>query len=371
MSFNGNMQFRESLFGERKSCRFMGTELLSIIIPIYNSENYLEKCVCSVLAQTYSNFQLILVNDASTDHSGQICDKLAAMDKRIEVLHHTKNKGLSLSREDGLNSARGKWISFMDNDDYICPFMYERLMRQADKGDMICIRGEDRTSEEIDKASWDESWENQLIYKGKQICDLIYSKSLDLGFIEPIWGKIIKRSLIDYVLNEVSVYKKRLYWVFMEDVLFTPLLFYYAEDVVIDNVLMYLHRRILNNLSSTLIPTEYHYEAVEAGDVLLSFFKDKGMQKAYPRYLIGFFMLAMSTWYKVWKNEKNQEKRHDYNCRLTELYAKYEKDIRKVKCHSISETAKKTMVLGFNTHRVLWGRTIGKLYFELGRKKSY
>lgn len=349
----------------------MKTVPLSIIIPVYNSEKYLEKCICSVLDQTYKNFQLILVNDASTDRSGQICDQLAAMDKRIEVLHHTSNKGLSLSREDGLQRAKGEWISFIDNDDFICPIMYERLMNQIDRGDLICIRGEDRTTEEIDKAVWEGFQEKRYIYKGEQICDLIYSKSLDLGFIEPIWGKIIKRSLIDYVLNEVSEYRKKLYWVYMEDVLFTPLLFYYAEYVVIDNVLMYMHRRILNNLSSTLIPTEYHYEAVEAGDVLLKFFKEKGMKKAYPKYLIGFFMLTMSTWYKVWKNEKSKEKVRYYNCRLTELYEKYEKDIRRVKCHSLSDLAKKRMILAFNAHRILWGNTIGKVYFEIGRRASY
>ena len=126
---------------------------LSIIIPVYNSEKYLEKCIRSVLDQTYKNFELILVDDASKDASGQICDRLAKCDTRIKVLHHNSNRGLSLSREDGLHMAEGEWVSFVDNDDFLCPIMYERMMGNADNADMVCIRGEDKTTDEIDNVS--------------------------------------------------------------------------------------------------------------------------------------------------------------------------------------------------------------------------
>lgn len=344
---------------------------LSIIVPVYNSEKYLEKCVGSILNQTFKDFELILIDDASTDTSGKICDQMAMDDNRIRVIHHEKNKGLSLSREDGVNIANGLWISFVDNDDFICPIMYQRLMELADKGDMICIRGEDRNSEEIDHAVWDTQCLDPIIWSGSEVCELIYSKSLDLGFIEPIWGKIIKKTLIVKVLSEVEKYREPLHWVFMEDVLFTPLLFYYSDKVVFVDVLMYLHRRILNNLSSTLVPKEYHYEAVEAGDILLSFFKEKKLNRAYPKYLMGFFMLILSTWYKVWKNEKNVEKKQAFDTKITELYNKYGNDIDKVETKGAYARMEKAMVLFFNKHRVLWGQTIGKLYFEVGRRLTY
>ena len=328
---------------------------LSIIIPVYNSEKYLEKCIRSVLDQTYKNFELILVDDASKDASGQICDRLAKYDTRIKVLHHSSNKGLSLSREDGLHMAEGEWVSFVDNDDFLCPIMYERMMGNANKADMVCIRGEDKTTDEIDNTSWDIAKEKLLILEGKKACDLIYSKALDLGFIEPVWGKIIKKTLIERVLKKVEPYKEKLYWVYMEDVLFMPFLFYYADRIVFDNVLMYLHRRILNNLSSTLVPKEYHYEAVEAGDILLSFFKEKNLNKAFPKYLIGYFMLVMSTWYKVWKNEKERQKVLYFNNRITQLYEKFKNDICAVKTGNVSDFGKKSMVLMFRNHRVLSG----------------
>ena len=109
---------------------------LSIIVPVYNSQKYLSQCINSVLAQTHRSFELILVDDASTDHSGEICDTLAAEDPRIQVIHHEQNKGLSISREDGFQRSSGEWISFIDNDDYIVPDMYECLMQNKSKGDI-------------------------------------------------------------------------------------------------------------------------------------------------------------------------------------------------------------------------------------------
>ena len=249
--------------------------------------------------------------------------------------------------------------------------MYEKLIELSDRGEIICIRGEDRSSEEIEHALWNIQCCETMVWTGKEACELIYSKSLNLGFIEPIWGKIIKKTLVEKVLTEVEKYKEQLHWVFMEDVLFTPMLFFYSDKVVFSNVLMYMHRRILNNLSSTLIPTEYHYEAVEAGDILLCFFKKNKVNKAFPKYLLGFFMLILSTWYKVWKNEKNVEKKQQFDIEITQLYNKYSNEIKKVKTKGLYEKMEKIMVLFFNKHRVLWGGTIGRLYFEVGRRLTY
>ena len=93
-------------------------ELISIVVPVYNVENYLKKCISSILEQTYKKFELILVDDGSTDDSGKICDEIKKMDNRIEVIHK-KNGGLSDARNAGIDIARGKYITFIDSDDYI------------------------------------------------------------------------------------------------------------------------------------------------------------------------------------------------------------------------------------------------------------
>lgn len=101
--------------------------LISVIIPIYNVEKYLHKCVDSVLAQTYKNLEIILVDDGSTDASGQICDEYAAKDSRIKVIHKP-NGGVSSARNAGLKVASGEYIGFVDGDDYIELSMYQILL---------------------------------------------------------------------------------------------------------------------------------------------------------------------------------------------------------------------------------------------------
>ena len=98
--------------------------LLSIIVPVYKVEAYLAECLDSILAQTYANFELILVDDGSPDNCPPICDQYAQRDKRIRVIHQS-NGGLSAARNTGLNNAQGEWIGFVDSDDWISPGFYE------------------------------------------------------------------------------------------------------------------------------------------------------------------------------------------------------------------------------------------------------
>ena len=102
--------------------------LISIIVPVYNVEKYLEECLNSIISQTYTNLEIILVDDGSTDGSSYICDKYSAMDPRIIVCHQN-NKGLSAARNIGLLKAKGEFIGFIDSDDWIEKDMYESLYK--------------------------------------------------------------------------------------------------------------------------------------------------------------------------------------------------------------------------------------------------
>ena len=175
-------------------------EVLSVIVPVYNAEAYLYKCVKSILNQTYKNLDIILIDDGSSDHSGEICDGLAEKDKRIRVFH-TKNHGVVAARNYGVNKAQGNLITFVDSDDWIEPDMYLYMLEVYDKYEPDMIT-------------------SGLIYDGavnsKTLeCDLIAEGIYDKGQIEreiipvmmfdqrkrrravtsAVWNKIIRKDL--------------------------------------------------------------------------------------------------------------------------------------------------------------------------------
>ena len=113
-------------------------ELISVIVPVYNVESYVAECIESIQNQTYMNLEIILVNDGSTDASGDICDKYAAYDERIQVIHK-ENAGVSAARNTGIESANGDYIGFVDSDDYIAPTMYEDMLKLMAEHDLDII----------------------------------------------------------------------------------------------------------------------------------------------------------------------------------------------------------------------------------------
>ena len=102
-------------------------ELVTVIVPVYNMREYMERCILSITSQSYAVLQIILVDDGSTDGSEGLCDSFAERDARIEVIHRP-NGGLSAARNTGLDKARGEWISFVDSDDYVSPYYIEDML---------------------------------------------------------------------------------------------------------------------------------------------------------------------------------------------------------------------------------------------------
>lgn len=114
-------------------------DVISVIVPVYNAEKYIKRCVDSILMQTYENMQVILVDDGSTDTSGALCDMYAKKDFRIMVIHK-KNGGLSSARNAGLDIASGKYIGFIDSDDWVEPDMYQSMVRCMEEMKVKIVR---------------------------------------------------------------------------------------------------------------------------------------------------------------------------------------------------------------------------------------
>lgn len=115
-------------------------KLVSVIVPVWNAELYLHYCVDSIRAQTYKSFELILVDDGSTDSSGDLCDQYQNEDERIHVIHR-QNGGVSAARNTGLARAQGEWIFFVDNDDVLAPYALETLVNEAVEQNADIVQG--------------------------------------------------------------------------------------------------------------------------------------------------------------------------------------------------------------------------------------
>lgn len=128
---------------------------ISIIVPVYGVEKYLPACIESILSQTFTDFELILVDDGSPDRCPAICDEAAGRDARVRVIHQA-NQGLSAARNAGIEAARGEWLVFVDSDDYIAPHFCEKLYQTAQRTNADCVmcsvQNVDESGKPIDSA---------------------------------------------------------------------------------------------------------------------------------------------------------------------------------------------------------------------------
>ncbi|MGN0978389.1 MAG: glycosyltransferase family 2 protein [Faecousia sp.] len=167
--------------------------LVSVIVPVYNVEAYLDRCLRSITGQTYGNLEVILVDDGSPDHSGEICDQWAAKDSRIRVLHQ-KNCGGGAARNAALDMAKGQRIGFVDSDDYIAPDMYEFLSSLLDGGADIAECGYVETTD--DQAEFGGDGAAVTAYTPEEA---MAAHLRDTAFRQLIWNKLYRRETVGEV----------------------------------------------------------------------------------------------------------------------------------------------------------------------------
>ena len=212
----------------------MKEELISVIIPIYNVERFLEKCIESIIKQTYKKIEIFLIDDGSTDQSGIICDKYKKKDKRISVIHK-KNEGVSIARNVGIENANGKYITFVDADDYLEKDMYKKLI-EVFENPTIDISMCNFFMEYLEKDIRANKNSN-YIYNKKELMNKIFLTDYFCGFV---WNKIYKTSIIKknkiFFKNNIHI---------CEDLLFNCQYFsfikkgFYTEDKLYHYILLF------------------------------------------------------------------------------------------------------------------------------------
>lgn len=245
----------------------------SVVVPVYNVEQYLEKCVRSVLAQTERDFELLLVDDGSPDGSGKLCDALALEDSRIRVIHQ-QNQGLGGARNTGIREARGEWILLVDSDDWIDPDILEKALAAA--------RGEDIDMVMFAYRTVDESGRELAVFqegdmpKGRA---LTLQERPDILLTAPCaWNKLYRASLFQ---KTGITYPPRVWY---EDVRTTPKLMAQARKLVfLDDVgYNYLQRQGSIMKSGNVARNG---EIIEAFDDLLGYFQEQGLFQQYNKEL--------------------------------------------------------------------------------------
>jgi glycosyltransferase involved in cell wall biosynthesis len=170
--------------------------LISVIVPVYGVEAYLERCVDSLRAQTYENLEIILVDDGSKDRCPQICDACSIADPRIRVIHQ-ENAGLSGARNSGIEIARGEYLAFVDSDDYVAPdFIYDLYTMLQETG---CAIGQCRFAyvhgEPLKQSNSSQVW----IYRGKSLMEQLYGPEEEATCFVVAWNKLYRRELFEEI----------------------------------------------------------------------------------------------------------------------------------------------------------------------------
>lgn len=260
-------------------------DLISVIVPIYNVEKYLEKCINSIIEQSYSNIEILLIDDGSKDNSLNICKEFAKSDKRIKVISQ-KNSGVSVARNKGIEESKGDWIVFVDSDDYLENNMIETLYKRIIETDYDFVITPPIF--EFDKVSQrGKIFENEILFNNENkeklklniICRQFNNKFYgDIGAGGP-WGKIYRKEFIEKNNLRFKVGLKR-----MQDVLFNLYAahasnkVYYSED--------YLYHYRINESSVCLKYNPKIFDVFEEVlDELLSFIKNNKKPDYYYQAL--------------------------------------------------------------------------------------
>lgn len=182
---------------------------ISIIVPVYQVEKYIKECIDSILAQTFTDFELILVDDGSKDNSGKICDEYAVKDSRIRVLHK-ENGGAAVARNSGMDKATANYFTFIDGDDYIVPTMLECLYKKISEEDADIAACNYRYV--FENGEKDYSTENKAeILSGKEI---FYNRKNErnYGFWTVVWNKLYKAETFKNVRFRCGKYYEDEFW---------------------------------------------------------------------------------------------------------------------------------------------------------------
>lgn len=250
----------------------MTTPLISVIVPVYRVEKYLERCVKSILSQTYKNLEVILVDDGSPDQCPAICDACAEKDARVKAIHQ-ENKGLSGARNAGIDAASGEYLAFVDSDDYVNPHFIEELYQLLQ--DTGCAIGQCRFCYVKGDGLVEEGDSAFCIYRGESLMEQLYGPEEKATCFVVAWNKLYRAEL--FKETGIRYPEGRIH----EDEATTYRLFHEAKKLAfLDRALYGYYTE--NGGSITSVFSAKRLQWLTAHEERIAFFKKNGYEKLLP-----------------------------------------------------------------------------------------
>lgn len=285
---------------------------ISIVVPVYNVERYLNRCISSILKQTFTDFELILIDDGSKDYSASICDEYKEKDSRIKVIHQ-ENAGLSAARNKGIEVSNGKYITFIDSDDFIHPNMLEVLyinIVNFDADIAMCDHHRVYENKEVPR----EFCENNItLYTNLEAVRKIVEKSEERMIVA--WGKLYKQNLFSDIRYPVGKYH--------EDEFVTYKLLYKSDRIASTDAKLYYYLQRSNSITGSTYNIK-RLEKLEALNEAIEFFQSENNKTltylAEFRYLLNIQIAYYRVKYEMNYNKVIMKKlKNKYNDKFSEF----------------------------------------------------
>lgn len=306
----------------------MENKKVSVIVPIYNTEKYLHQCIDSILGQTYSYFELILVDDGSTDHSSCICKEYVEKDNRVKYIFQ-RNQGAAAARNTGIDQCEGEFITFVDSDDWTDPDMLESMVKKIGDSDILQVGNHVYTS------AGDVLREDQINNKvcgdneGQEICKAVLEGKYPAGGVP--WGKLYRKKLWE---NIKFPHIKR-----FEDVAILYRIFWNADSVKVVPDVKYCYR---SERPGSLMHSKFDLQWLEVLDIekeMVDFYKSKGRKDLYLLARLEYCDQLIRNIGLIKKNIPNEKQ-----------------EIIKLKKHLFEEISKTFLIRGYvkKKIRIIW-----------------
>lgn len=253
-------------------------KLVSIIVPVFNCEAYLDKCLNSILNQSYTNLEIILVDDGSTDNSGIICDKFSELDSRVRVIHKD-NQGVAIARNTGIKCSNGIYIGFVDSDDFLESTMYEKMINQMDNNNADLVMCNYYILKDGIVDYHNHNIENNIL-EIENLDEFFYLMNKDYyrGFC---WNKLFKKSLLNNLSFDSNI-------AMCEDLLFVSQYATLCKKMVFLNECLYNYYQREGSAVNSKINYK-HLTAIKAYEKIIFLLKNNYVKCVDDYYKTLFF----------------------------------------------------------------------------------